>query len=263
MGACVAVPSQASVPAGMGVHAYPLVEQSIWVWIWMGDPAAADPATIPDHEEIGLSRPGYEVTEMFRMDIPGNYQLLHENLLDVSHITYLHPGLLDDGSVGPAHTDIKFSPDRITISRDVEEVANPGTAFAFSLEVGKRYRRTLTTWTMPPACAPSSIVHRDVEAPDAPPRVLISPFGITPETMNTTHQFVATATSYPGKQPQAAIDYVWRIFEQDNVAIKAIQSLFEETGHYGPEFSVKADAAALRCRLRNAELVAREKRAAA
>ncbi len=261
-GACVAIPSQATVPPGMGVQAYPMVEQSVWVWIWMGDPAAADLATIPDHAEIGLSRPGYEVTEMFRMDIPGNYQLLHENLLDVSHITYLHPGLLDDGSVGPAHTDVKFSPDRITITRDVEEVANAGTAFAFSLEEGKRYRRKLTTWTMPPALCVIVNSHLDVERPDAPPKVLISPFGITPETMNTTHQFVATATSYPGKQPQAAIDYVWRVFEQDNVAIKAIQSLFEETGTYGPEFSVKADAAALRCRLRNAELVARERVAA-
>ncbi len=139
-GACVHVPSQATVPAGMGVHSYPLVQKSIWIWIWMGDPANADPATIADHAEIGLERPGYEVTEMFRMDIPGNYQLLHENLLDVSHISYLHPGLLDDGSVGPARTDVKFAPDRITISREVEEVANQGTAFAFSLEEGKRYR---------------------------------------------------------------------------------------------------------------------------
>ncbi len=112
---------------------------------------------------------------------------------------------------------------------------------------------------MPPSLCVIVNTHIDLEHPDAPPRVLISPFGITPATMNTTHQFVATATSYPGKQPQAAIDYVWRVFEQDNVAISAIQTLFEETGQYGPEYSVKADAAALRCRLRNAELVERER----
>ncbi len=51
------------------------------------------------------------------------------------------------------------------------------------------------------------------------------------------------------------------MFEQDNVAISAIQALYEGTGNI-PEFSVKADAAALRCRLRNAELVDRERVAA-
>jgi len=257
-GACEHIPSQDAVPANMSVRSYPLVEKSIWIWIWMGDPALADAATIPDHVEMGLEGAGYEVTEMFRMDIPGNYQLLHENLLDVSHITYLHPGMLDDGSVGPAKTDVTLDADRITISRSVEEVANRGTAFAFSLEEGKRYHRTLVTWTTPPSLSVIKNIHVDLADPNAPPRVLISPFGITPESMTTTHQFVVTATSYPGQQPQAAIDYVWQIFEQDNVAIKAIQSLFEETGNYGPEFSVKADAAALRCRLRNAQLVERE-----
>lgn len=262
-GACQHVPSQAVAPANMAVQSYPLVEKSVWIWIWMGDPALADATIIPDHAEMGLEGDGYEVTEMFRMDIPGNYQLLHENLLDVSHITYLHPGMLDDGSVGPAKTDIKFAPGRITISRAVEEVANRGTAFAFSLQEGRRYHRTLVTWTMPPSLSVISNTHVDLEDPAAPPRVLISPFGITPATMTTTHQFVVTATSYPGKQPQAAIDYVWQIFEQDNVAIKAIQTLFEETGIYGPEVSVKADAAALRCRLRNAELVEQERAIAA
>jgi phenylpropionate dioxygenase-like ring-hydroxylating dioxygenase large terminal subunit len=257
-GTCMHIPSQTMVPDGLGVHSYPLVEKSVWIWIWMGDPQLADPALIPDHAEIGLDTPGYEVTEMFRMDIPGNYQLLHENLLDVSHITYLHPGMLDDGSVGPARTDVRFAPDRITIAREVEEIANRGTAFAFSLQEGERYHRTLVTWTMPPALSVISNTYVDLEQPDAPPHVLISPFGITPATATTTHQFVVTATSYPGKQPQAAIDYVWQIFEQDNVAIKAIQTLYQETGTYGPEFSVKVDAAALRCRLRNAELGERE-----
>ena len=258
-GACAHIPSQTSIPANMRVHSYPMIEKSIWIWIWMGDAAKADPALVPDHEEIGLDKAGYEVTEMFRMDIPGNYQLLHENLLDVSHISYLHPGMLDDGSVGAAKTDVSFAADRITISRAVEEIANRGTAFAFSLEEGKRYHRTLVTWTVPPSLSVISNTHVDLTDPAAPPRVLISPFGITPANARTTHQFVATATSYPGKQPQAAIDYVWQIFEQDNVAIRAIQNLVDETGYYHEEYSVKVDAAALRCRLRNAELVERER----
>jgi hypothetical protein len=141
----------------------------------------------------------------------------------------------------------------------MEEVATPELAFAFSLQPGKRYRRTLVTETTPPGLSVIFNTHEDMENLDAPPRVLISPFGITPANYALTHQFVATATSYEGKQPKAAIDYVWMIFEQDNKAIRAIQERYEETRQYGPEFSVKADAAALRCRLRIAEMVEKDK----
>ena len=237
-----------------------MVEKSLWIWIWMGDPALADPTLIPDHEKLGLERAGYTVTEFFRMDVPGNYQLLHENLLDVSHVTFLHPGLLDDGNVAGSKTALDFGDRRITISRTMEEVATPELAFAFSLEPGKRYLRTLVTETTPPGLSVIFNTHVDLENPDAPARVLISPFGITPANHTLTHQFVATATSYEGVQPKEAIAHVWRIFEQDNRAIRAIQERYEETGHYGPEFSVKADVAALRCRLRIAEMVERDQR---
>lgn len=257
-GACTHIPSQATIPANMGVQSYPMIEKSIWIWIWMGDPAKADPEMIPDHQEIGLERAGYEVTEFFRLDVPGNYQLLHENLLDLSHISFLHQGMLDDGSVGIAKMDVKYATDRITISREVEEIANQNTAFALSLEEGKRYRRMLITSTTPPSLNVLSQQHVDLANPDAPPHILISPFAVTPATAKTTHQFVATASSYPGKQSQAAIDYLRQVFEQDNTAIRAIQNLLDETGGYAAECSVKADAAPLRCRLRNAELVERE-----
>lgn len=257
-GKCVRVPSQGTIPEKMGVKSYPVVEKSIWIWIWMGAPELADPSLIPDHDQLGLERPGYTVTEFFRMDVPGNYQLLHENLLDVSHVTFLHPGLLDDGNVAASKTSLDFVGSTIKISRTMEEVATPELAFAFSLQPGKRYMRTLVTETTPPGLSVIFNTHADMENPDAPARVLISPFGITPANHALTHQFVATATSYEGKQPPPAIDHVWRIFEQDNRAIRAIQERYEETGQYGPEFSVKADVAALRCRLRIAEMVEKD-----
>ena len=257
-GKCVRVPSQESIPEKMGVKSYPMVEKSIWIWIWMGAPELADPALIPDHERLGFERPGFTITEFFRMDVPGNYQLLHENLLDVSHVTFLHPGLLDDGNVAGSKTSLDFVGNTIKISRTMAEVATPELAFAFSLQPGKRYLRTLVTETTPPGLSVIFNTHIDMENPDTPARVLISPFGITPANHMLTHQFVATATSYEGKQPQPAIDHVRHIFEQDNRAIRAIQERYEETGLYGPEFSVKADVAALRCRLRIAEMVEKD-----
>jgi nitrite reductase/ring-hydroxylating ferredoxin subunit len=47
-GACVMVPGQDTIPPGARVKTYPVVERYRWLWIWMGDPARADPAGIAD-----------------------------------------------------------------------------------------------------------------------------------------------------------------------------------------------------------------------
>src|SRR6267378_3377828 len=46
-GKCVELPSQDIIPATARVRAYPVVERDRWIWVWMGDPAAADRALVP------------------------------------------------------------------------------------------------------------------------------------------------------------------------------------------------------------------------
>jgi vanillate O-demethylase monooxygenase subunit len=46
-GACVYVPGQKRIPRTARVTSYPVVEQDALVWVWIGDPALADPGTIP------------------------------------------------------------------------------------------------------------------------------------------------------------------------------------------------------------------------
>jgi phenylpropionate dioxygenase-like ring-hydroxylating dioxygenase large terminal subunit len=47
-GKCVKVPSQDLIPKSAKVRAFPVVEKNHWIWIWMGDPAKADPALVED-----------------------------------------------------------------------------------------------------------------------------------------------------------------------------------------------------------------------
>ena len=42
-GACVRVPGQEHILERTRVRSFPVVEQDAFVWIWMGDPAKADP----------------------------------------------------------------------------------------------------------------------------------------------------------------------------------------------------------------------------
>lgn len=99
-GKCIEIPGQDTIPAQACVRAFPVVEQHSWVWVWMGDPAKADPALIPPAVSLD------DTDWIFRsgsIDYEANYQLVNDNLLDFSHLFFLHK---DSFGVGEdwAHT---------------------------------------------------------------------------------------------------------------------------------------------------------------
>ena len=47
-GRCTYMPAQETINPSACVRAYPVVERYRLIWIWMGDPALADPAKVPD-----------------------------------------------------------------------------------------------------------------------------------------------------------------------------------------------------------------------
>lgn len=89
-GKCTFVPSQATIPGVYTIPVYPLVERGLWAWIWMGDPDKADEALIPTLEEIGFGLPDQIPEAFYYRHVNGRYQLLNDNLLDLTHLGYLH-----------------------------------------------------------------------------------------------------------------------------------------------------------------------------
>ncbi len=94
-GRCVEIPSQDFIPPAARVRAYPVVERSKWVWVWMGDQDKADPSLIPDTHYLDdaawRGTPGY-------MHYDANYLLITDNLLDFSHLSYVHETTLGGSS---------------------------------------------------------------------------------------------------------------------------------------------------------------------
>jgi vanillate O-demethylase monooxygenase subunit len=86
-GKCIEIPSQDFIPPAAKVRAYPVVERFKWVWIWMGDADKADPSLIPDTHYLDdggwRGTPGY-------LHYDANYLLVTDNLLDFSHLSYVH-----------------------------------------------------------------------------------------------------------------------------------------------------------------------------
>jgi phenylpropionate dioxygenase-like ring-hydroxylating dioxygenase large terminal subunit len=86
-GRCVLNPHGA-ITSAMQVRHYPVVERHQAAWVWMG-PKEADPSLLPylnfiDEAPATAKFTGY-------MDTAANYQLLTDNILDLSHADYLHP----------------------------------------------------------------------------------------------------------------------------------------------------------------------------
>jgi vanillate O-demethylase monooxygenase subunit len=90
-GACAQVPGQELVPPKARIASYPVIEKHGYVWIWLGDPEGArDTSTIPDF----LYRSGDPVWDggygHFE-SIQANYNLINDNLFDITHAEYVHP----------------------------------------------------------------------------------------------------------------------------------------------------------------------------
>lgn len=115
-GKCTFVPSQTSIPNVYSIPAYPLIKRGLWAWIWLGDADKADETLIPTLAEIDYEMPGLIPHAFFADEVAGRYQLLNDNLLDLSHLSYLHGGSI--GSQADAKTpEIRDLSDRRLSSR--------------------------------------------------------------------------------------------------------------------------------------------------
>lgn len=94
-GACIEIPGQDVIPKAARVRTYPLVERHAAVWIWMGDPALADPALVPPFR--GYRDPAFAM-DPGRMDYRAPAKLICDNLLDLSHIAYVHLNSFSGGN---------------------------------------------------------------------------------------------------------------------------------------------------------------------
>jgi vanillate O-demethylase monooxygenase subunit len=100
-GLCVRVPGQDSVPRAR-VQKYPLVERHGFAWIWLGDAERADADLIPDFH--WMDDPAWAVAEGYH-HFKANYQLVNDNLLDLSHESFVHEETIGNEAVAeaPAH----------------------------------------------------------------------------------------------------------------------------------------------------------------
>ena len=113
-----------NIPPRARVKAHPVIEKHHAVWIWMGD-AAADPAKVPDFGVLD-NVPGLYTTKRDSITIKANYQLIIDNLLDLSHTSYLHEGILGNQDTVESEITVEEDGDDIVIGRHATNSTPPG-----------------------------------------------------------------------------------------------------------------------------------------
>ncbi|SRR6266404_2176458 len=94
-GNCVHNP-HGPIPPRVRLKSYKAVERHTLVWLWWGDPVAADECLIPDFS--CLSDPRYR-TFHDTIVTQANYELVTDNLMDLSHVGFLHAGGLGNDAI--------------------------------------------------------------------------------------------------------------------------------------------------------------------
>ncbi|PIV75949.1 MAG: (2Fe-2S)-binding protein [Rhodobacteraceae bacterium CG17_big_fil_post_rev_8_21_14_2_50_65_11] len=115
-GTCIDSPTQRGMtPRRAVVKSYPVVDRYRFLWIWMGDPALADPDSIfpiPNFDD-----PTWGKTDGGVLDIDCHYLWVCDNLLDPSHVAWVHVTSFAGAGTDNAPLDIDRHDTGVVVSR--------------------------------------------------------------------------------------------------------------------------------------------------
>lgn len=259
-GACVGVAEQPGERPPTRTRRYHLLERDGIVWIWPGDPAPADESLLPDTS--WLTDPGWTG---FHGVVPlkADAGLLVENLLDLSHETFLHPSTIGNAAVAGTPIEVGGGPGTVTFTRRMTGIEAP-PFYVRSMGLTSPVDR----WQDGQFHAPGVFLLHIRLAPAGAPepegfrmKVL---YGITPSVPGECHDFYAVArdhalddtrlTEYQHAQQLA-------VMQEDVDALEAQQELVRcDLPTAAPESSIASDLAGLRARRLLARMRAAEAR---
>jgi phenylpropionate dioxygenase-like ring-hydroxylating dioxygenase large terminal subunit len=196
-GICRKIPAQAQIPATARVRRYPVVERNALIWIWMGDPDRADPSAIA---EIGWHDDPAWAWRSAHFPVAGNWQLLIDNLMDLSHLPYIHPNTIggDPELHFRTRTETMKIPNGVRVTRHMPASEPPPTYRAAGKFTGlvDRWQEIEFTPVMIRIHTGACDVGTGAYAGQRQHGFSMLGFhGITPETDRTTHYFWSMATN--------------------------------------------------------------------
>lgn len=261
-GLCVRIPGQDFIPKNACVRSFPVREQDGMVWIWPGDPARVgemEPPPYPFHSDPRWAH------RSSRYVIGGHHELINDNLIDLSHVGYVHGKTI--GGTPQAHSEANLEvqrlPDGVVVRRWMRDSLPPPT-YQRTYGFAGRIDRWMEIGFVP------GLVQIYIGANDAGQGVDekghmdslgIRIFnGITPEGAGSTHYFWSAAHNFKVDDPavtQAFFNEIAATFAEDKVVIEAQQERFARFPRR-PNVALQSDAGGVHARRVIAEAMRRQ-----
>lgn len=260
-GRCVEIPMQPKIPQSVRVRAYPVVERRPFVWIWFGDPELADESTLPHPDWLGHE--GWDLY-MSYLPIGGSYVHLHENLLDLSHLTFLHETTFGTPEYARAPVELKVEGTNIEAWRHVE--CSLPDIYAVPLKwQGQKVLRSSGSRFIAPGLHVNTGILKNLEIPETeqqPIATIKVAQIITPQTKTRTHYWFAGCRNFVRNRPDID-EFMCRAqiaaFSEDRAAIENIARVTEtDQAGASSEVFIPTDGAGIAMRRHLYKLAASE-----
>lgn len=252
-GRCTYMPAQETINPSACVRHFPVVERHALVWVWMGNPALADPDQVPDfHWNNDPSLAGRGGTFY---SLACNYQLVVDNLMDLTHETFVHAGSIGHDAITRTPFEVDHDDHFVTMTRWMKDLdAPPFWAWQLGRDV------PVDRWHKIRFEAPSTVVG-DVGVAEAGTgaengdrtKGVTGYFlaAITPETETTCHYFWNFVRDHHIDDPEwteelhvAHVNGESGVYEQDVVVLEAQQRAVLKQPRQ-PFYNLNIDAGAM------------------
>lgn len=217
--------------ANVCVLSYAVIEKHRFVWVWIGDQAKADPLLVPDFWPC--SRQGWTFDGGYN-HVKCDYRLFIDNLMDLTHETYVHVGSIGQQELMEVPIDTRIDGNAVFVTRWMPDVEAP----PFWKNALKQ-QGAVNRWQICQFIEPSNVIidvgvspvaaADTIESHDSGVRGFVID-AMTPESATTTHYFWGMARNFDIadagvtgrlKAQQSAV------FDEDVVVLEAQQRSIE------------------------------------
>ncbi|MFL6798465.1 MAG: Rieske 2Fe-2S domain-containing protein [Xanthobacteraceae bacterium] len=247
-GACTHVPGNAPIGRNFRARSFPVSEAHGLIFVWLGEPACADSSLIPDFSEnVKAGWTGVNGT----LHVKANYQLLIDNILDLTHVVFVHKTTLAGTGVTDTPLEVEVDGDVVRAQRLMRNVDTAPIYKAARNLHGKIDRWQFLEFR-PPVYARITLGAREAGSDVAfgtPTHVVLNSF--TPETERSTHYFWSTVRSWgleDAKVSKIYKDMTDLAFAEDARMVELQQTLIDSDPTGAPLVSLAFDRAALAAR---------------
>lgn len=240
-GRCTSMPAQETLNPSATVPSFPIVERYRFVWVWLGDPTLADPTLVPDMYQMDSDQ---WAGDGETIHAPCNYQLLLDNLMDLTHEEFVHATSIGQEELSESDFEVTRDENAVTVTRWMHSVDPPplwlkNMRDKFPGFEGKVDRWQIIEWQYPSTIRIDvGVAKAGTGAPEGDRSQGVNGFvmnTITPETDRSSHYFWAFMRNYRLESQLITTQLrngVSGVFSEDEAMLTAQQAAIDANPDY-------------------------------